>query len=300
MKAGNKTKAELIEELEELRERNRHLEDRATRLELISHAAEQSTEGMAIVDLEGNLLFLNKAFANMHGYDPDELVGKNLSIFHAPEQMPSVDAANRETRETGRFDGEIWHVRRDGEAFPTWMQNTLFRDQEGNPIGMLGTLRDITEQKKNEEELRESEQKFRAIFDQTYDFIGLMDPDGTLLDANQTALDFQGLQAGEVLGRPFWETPWWTHSPELQARVRDAVPRAGAGEVVRFEAYHLNPDGVIFHIDFSLRPVRDSAGDVVLLIPEGRDISDRVRAEADLKESEKNYRNLVDLSLIHI
>jgi len=96
VKDMSKTKAQLIEELETLRVRNRTLEhsdavraQEPGRLELISRAAEQSTEGMAIVDLEGNLIFLNNSFANMHGYDPDELIGKNLSIFHTPDQMPS-------------------------------------------------------------------------------------------------------------------------------------------------------------------------------------------------------------------
>jgi len=151
-----------------------------------------------------------------------------------------------------------------------------------------------------EEVLRKSEQRFRAIFDQTYQFIGLMDSEGTLLEANRTALDFLGLEEADVLGRPFWETPWWTHSPELQERMRDAVHRAGAGEFVRFEAYHPGPEGKIHTLDFSLRPVKDSAGDVVLLIPEGRDISDRKRAEVELQESEKNYRNLVDNALVGI
>ncbi|MGW8320606.1 MAG: hybrid sensor histidine kinase/response regulator [Thermodesulfobacteriota bacterium] len=307
MKDKNETKAQLIEELETLRERNRQLEAREdrraqgmARLQWVSRAAEQSIEGIAIVDLEGNLLFLNSAFANMHGYDPEELIGKNLSIFHTPEQMPSVDAANRETRETGRFSGEIWHARRDRTVFPTWMENSLFRNPEGNPIGMIGTLADITELKQTEQALRESEQKFRAIFDQTYQFIGLMDPDGILLEANRTALDFLGLEEDDVLNKPFWETAWWSHSAELQERVRDAVHRGRTGEFVRFEAYHPDLYGNTRYLDFSLRPVKDSAGKVVLLIPEGRDISDYKQSEAALKESEKKYRNLVDNALVGI
>jgi PAS domain S-box-containing protein len=146
----------------------------------------------------------------------------------------------------------------------------------------------------------EREQRFRAIFDQTYQFIGLMDLDGTLLEANRTARNFLGLEEEDVLGRPFWETAWWTHSPELQEKVRDAVARAGKGEFVRFEAYHPDPNGEIHTLDFSLRPVRDAAGDVVLLIPEGRDISERKRIEAELAASEKNYRNLVDNALVGI
>jgi len=122
-------------------------------LRLLSSVAEQSTEGMAVVDLEGNLLFVNNAFAAMHGYTADELAGKHLSVFHTPEQIPSVEAANRQIQQTGEFSGEIWHVRRDGTTFPTLMYNSLLRDEKGNPIGMIGTVRDITERKKMEEQL---------------------------------------------------------------------------------------------------------------------------------------------------
>ncbi|MGD9098902.1 MAG: PAS domain S-box protein, partial [Anaerolineae bacterium] len=84
-------------------------------------------------------------FAAMHGYTPEELAGKHLSIFHTPEQMPSVEAANRQIRETGEFRGEIWHARRDGTVFPTWMHNSLLQDEAGKPTNMIGTLHDITE-----------------------------------------------------------------------------------------------------------------------------------------------------------
>jgi PAS domain S-box-containing protein len=124
-----------------------------------------------------------------------------------------------------------------------------------------------------------AEQRFRAIFDQTFQFIGLLDVSGTLLEMNQTALAFAGARHDDVVGKPFWETPWWTHSPELQARVRAAVRSAGRGEVVRFEATHRASDGRLYHMDFSLKPVHDATGAVVLLIPESRNIEDRVVAE---------------------
>ncbi|NQS97594.1 MAG: PAS domain S-box protein, partial [candidate division Zixibacteria bacterium] len=120
------------------------------RIRLLSSGVEQSSEGVAVVDLEGNLLFMNKAFADSHGYTQEELMGKNLSIFHTPEQIPSVNAANRQIQETGSFIGEIWHVRRDGTVFPSLMHNSLLRDEAGNPIGMIGTLRDISEIKQAE------------------------------------------------------------------------------------------------------------------------------------------------------
>jgi PAS domain S-box-containing protein len=132
-----------------------------------------------------------------------------------------------------------------------------------------------------------AERRFRAIFDQTFQFIGLLDVSGTLLEMNQTALVFAGAQHDDVVGKAFWETPWWTHSPELQARVRRAVASASRGEVIRFEATHRAADGQLQHMDFSLKPVHDATGAVVLLIPESRNIEDRVVAEDTKRKLEQ-------------
>ena len=132
-----------------------------------------------------------------------------------------------------------------------------------------------------------AERRFRAIFDQTFQFIGLLDVSGTLLEMNQTALVFARARHDDVVGKPFWDTPWWTHSPDLQARVRRAVTSAGKGEVVRFEATHRDALGRLHHMDFSLKPVHDAKGAVVLLISESRDIEDRVVAEDTKRKLEQ-------------
>jgi PAS domain S-box-containing protein len=145
----------------------------------------------------------------------------------------------------------------------------------------------MTENRRRNAQLASAERRFRAIFDQTFQFMGLLDVHGTLLEMNKTALAFAGVGHDDVVGKPFWETPWWTHSPELQARVRTAVRTAGAGEVVRFEATHRAADGRLHHMDFSLKPVHDATGAVVLLIPESRDIEDRVLAEEGKRRLEQ-------------
>ncbi|HAA27041.1 MAG TPA: hybrid sensor histidine kinase/response regulator, partial [Cyanobacteria bacterium UBA8553] len=116
----------------------------------------------------------------------------------------------------------------------------------------------------------ESERRFRAIFDQTFQFIGLLKPDGTLLEANQTALDFGGISHADIIGRPFWEARWWTISPETQNQLKDAIRQAAAGEFVRYEVDVLGAGDTVATIDFSLKPVKDETGNVILLIPEGR------------------------------
>lgn len=140
------------------------------------------------------------------------------------------------------------------------------------------------------------ESKYRAILDRTFEFIGLMTPDGTLVEANRAALKFAGITESDVLGKPFWETPWWTHSKEMQDRLRDAIHRAASGEFVRFEATHPAAGGEIHAIDFSLKPVTNDRGEVLFLIPEGRDVTEQKRAEEDLRISEFRYRTLYESS----
>jgi len=135
--------------------------------------------------------------------------------------------------------------------------------------------------------LRESERKARAVFDLSFGFLGLLTSGGLIVEINRTALDFAGASLADVAGRPFWETPFWTHSPEMQQRLRQAIQTAASGELARFEATNRGKDGNIHTIDFSIKPVMDDAGRVVLLILEGRDITSRKQAEEE-KESLQN------------
>jgi PAS domain S-box-containing protein len=114
---------------------------------------------------------------------------------------------------------------------------------------------------------------FRFVFDTTFQFIGLLMPDGILLEANQTALEFGGLTRDDVVGLPFWECRWWTISAETQAQLRDALKRAAHGEFVRYEVDVLGAEDRVATIDFSLKPVFDASGQVYRIIPEGRDVT---------------------------
>jgi len=129
------------------------------RLQFLSSAIEQCVEGIAIAGLDDRLMYVNPAWAAMHGYDTgEELIGKSLKIFHNQEQIETnVEPFNLIVKEKGKYTGELGHMRKDGTPFPTLMTITLLKDAQGIPVAMLGTAQDITDRKKVENLLFEKE-----------------------------------------------------------------------------------------------------------------------------------------------
>jgi len=126
--------------------------------------------------------------------------------------------------------------------------------------------------------------RLQFIFDHSFQLVGILDPHGTVLAANRAALLAGDTTEAAVVGRPFWEGPWWAHSEPARKRLREAIERAASGRPDRFETTHTLPSGQVAVIDFSLRPVRTDDGRVVALIPEGRDITELRESELERAE----------------
>lgn len=128
----------------------------------------------------------------------------------------------------------------------------------------------------------------RIILDSMYQFLGLLDVDGTVLEINQAALDGAGLSLQAVVGKPFWEARWWEVSGEVRQRVREMIGEARTGRFVRcdFEVFGDLHGSRTIVIDFSLKPILDDDGRVTFLLPEGRNISEKIASNAEL--SRKN------------
>ena len=252
-------------------------------LELQSLITKNIAEGIGLIRAaDGIFVYTNPKFEQMFGYEAGELIGQHVSIVNCEDQPGKAEHLAQEIRqalaEQGESVYEIQNAKKDGTPFWCRAHTSTFEHPEHGWVH-VAVHEDITEQKQAEQAQRESERRFQAIFDQTFQFTGLLKPDGTLLEANQTILDFGGIELADIINRPFWEARWWTISAATQTQLQEAIAQAASGEFVRYEVEVLGMGETVAAIDFSLKPLRDETGAVSLLLSEGRDISDRQRIE---------------------
>ena len=136
-------------------------------------------------------------------------------------------------------------------------------------------------------ELQASEARLRAIFETSYIYQGLLTLDGILLDANTTSLTGIKSSLADVVGRSFWDTPWFTGTAGMPETVRKAISAVAAGGTVRQEIAVNLPEGGWRRFDFTMRPLHDGAGSVVAIVPEAIEITEQHRAEEVLRQSQK-------------
>jgi PAS domain S-box-containing protein len=132
-------------------------------------------------------------------------------------------------------------------------------------------------------EAGEATAKFRAIFDQSSIFSGVLSVDGIVVDANRICLEACGYTADDVLGLKFWETPWWRGSEEVKEKIRVATIEAAKGRAYREELPYWCADGSERVVDFAIHPVRDESDEIIFLHPTGMDITERMQTELELR-----------------
>ncbi|HZS27651.1 MAG TPA: PAS domain S-box protein [Candidatus Angelobacter sp.] len=124
----------------------------------------------------------------------------------------------------------------------------------------------------------------RITLDEMGQFVGILTADGILLECNRAALESGGLTRDDVIGKPFWETFWWTVTPMMQEEIRKAIYRAALGEHVRYdvEIFVKKSSKETTVMDFTLDPVKDENGQIVFLLLEGRDITEKKAQEREI------------------
>jgi len=250
--------------------------------------ADKAGHGVAISSLEGNLIYVNDSFAQMHQYSADELIGQNLSIFHNKQQMERVNQLNNRIKQKGSYTAEeVWHKKRDNTVFPTLMSATLVRTKDGEPLFMAATAIDITKHKKAEEALKESELRYHTLFEILPVGIVLSTIDGRIIDVNSTFQQMLGYSTEElkqinVRDTYYNPTECTSFLKQLQ---QDGIVRG-------FEVRLKRKDGTIFVASLNTTTMRTNEQTVLVMI--AGDVTKQRLTERALAESEEKYRTLVE------
>jgi PAS domain S-box-containing protein len=255
-------------------------------------------DGFMVLDRDWCFTYANAAAERILNRPAAEIIGRN----HWEEYPATLGGAvesnyRRAVAENVAVAFEDYYA-----PWDRWFDIRAYPTGEG---GLSVYFQDITERKRAEAallslnerlevqvsqrtaELQAKEARLRTIFATSYTYQGLLAIDGTLLDANATSLSGIDATLEEVIGRPFWQTPWFSRTPGMAEVVRQAVSAVAGGETLRQEIQVNLPVGGWRWFDFQMRPVRDEAGTVVAIAPEAVEVTERRKAEEAFRQAQK-------------
>ena len=276
-------------------------EQRETELEkeqqFLEALLDNVSDAVVACDPNGNLKIFNRANKEFHGISLRKIPPEQWPEYYSLYQPDGKTLMNKEDIPLYRtLKGELVRnvemviISQQGIPRMVEVNGNMISSPDGQILGAVVVKRDITERRWLETAWRESELRYHAIFNQTFQFIGVLQVDGVVLEINQTALDFSGLTAEAVRGKPLWEAKCWQISPETPTQLRQAVATAASGEFVRYEVKLQGKENQVTIVDFSLKPVFDEYQQVVLIISEARDITERKQIEEQLRNSEERWQ----------
>ncbi|MCA1515805.1 PAS domain S-box protein [Bradyrhizobium sp. NBAIM01] len=258
-----------------------------------------------VTKLDRKRSFANQAYVDFVGLPYDQAIDFDWRKVLHPDDLPHVlqqsvqgEASLKPFVLEARYKnaGGEWRWLRS-ESQPRW-------DATGKHIGFIGVAHDITVAKQAEIELRRlnetleeriaertaaleaNEARLRAILETSNQYQGLVNLEGQLVYANKTALAGINASSSDVIGRPLWETPWFSATEGMGTLVREAFDTVLKGEAVRLEMRLRLPIGER-DFDFGMRPVLDRQGNITGAVPEAVDITERRRGEEALRQSQK-------------
>ncbi len=131
--------------------------------------------------------------------------------------------------------------------------------------------------------LVENDLKLRSLFNQSFQFTGILSPTGILEEINQSVLEFAGCTAEEVRYKPFWQAPWWQHDKMVQEQLKEAIQSAIEKKFVRYETTSISKNNEIRNIDISIKSIFNASGEVAFIMTESRDITEYKQAARERK-----------------
>ncbi len=243
---------------------------------------ESTTDWIWEVGTDGVYTYCSPNVEQMLGYRPDEVIGRTPFDLMPDSEATRVSAAFADIVAARQpFSGLLNDNRhRDGHLVTMETSGVPIFDRAGGLAGYRGIDRDVTQRRQIELALREREQRYRAVFNQQFQFMALLTPDGVTLEINDLPLRVTGTHREDYVGRPFWLTPAWENLPEWHEiwprRIVEAMRSDGA---VLTEDVFRGPDGAIRYADAATTAIRDDDGKVTFILVQATDTTARRETE---------------------
>jgi PAS domain S-box-containing protein len=248
-----------------------------------------------MLDTRGHILSWNEGAQRIKGYTANEIIGKHFSIFYTsidlddkkPERELKIAIA------TGKYEEEGWRVRKNGSVFWANVVITALFNEQNKHIGFSKVTRDLTEKKEIEENLRQSEERYRSLVEQVTDYgIFMLDEKGRIISWNEGARRIKGYEAKEVIGKYF--SIFYPEEDILNGKPSHELKVARAEGKYEEEGWRIRKDGSLFWASVVITAVYNNAGIHIGFSKVTRDLTERKEAEKALRDSYERYRVLAN------
>jgi PAS domain S-box-containing protein len=250
----------------------------------------QSSTRYSIIgkDLNRAVLSWNRGARLNYGYEEEEIIGKDTSILHAPEDILSgaVEKLLSTALEKGLAEGEFQRVRKDGSRFVANVVVTRRNDSSGRPIGYLLMSTDITEKRQAEEKLRSASQYARSLIDASLDPLVTISTEGKITDVNEATSKITGMPREQLIGTDF--SDYFTE-PENARKGYEQV--FSKGFVTDYPLTIRQHDGRLTHVVYNASVYRDAKGDVLGVFAAARDVTAQKEAEVADQQTREEQRS---------
>ncbi|PKL82885.1 MAG: hypothetical protein CVV24_07770 [Ignavibacteriae bacterium HGW-Ignavibacteriae-3] len=256
-------------------------EESLVRRKLFLHTLNSISECISITDLNDTLIYVNKSFESVYGYDLEELIGEHVSILRSQKNDPEIlkEILPKTFKEGWR--GRIWNKKKNGEDFLIELYTTIVHDESGSPIALVGVARDLTEQIKYEVELKEARDKYSHLFHEIKAAIYESTPDGKLTDLNPAGMELLGIKSKDQfpqidIARDFYL------NPEDRIAIHNEVEKNGF--VKDYELNLKTLSNNVLTVRETSTAVKNNSGKVVAYRGILRDITESKKNEDKLKQ----------------
>lgn len=278
----------------DITERKVHEENLRRREEQFRLLVEDVEEyAIFMLDRDGHITTWNEGAEKIKGYTEDEILGSHFSIFYPEEdvEVGKPDEALETAEREGQWVDQGWRRRKDGSLFWARVTVTAVYDEGGRLRGFTKVTRDMTERRRKEEELRQSEQRYRRLFEESQEGIAITTPEGEIVDANPAALrmlgysveDLEELEVGDLYV-----------DPSDRERGRQII--AEEGVVRELDVRLRRKDGEEIICQISSTPRRGPEGEIQVFQTFFRDVTEQKQTRQALRESERRHRRLFEES----